>query len=85
MSNFTTVCQFNKNVKNKKNRRFNKLLFFCSFFFLGLIFPFNKLDAQLITEQFNYTASAVDGLAKQSSSLWTIVNSGDSVLDTPSK
>jgi DNA/RNA endonuclease YhcR with UshA esterase domain len=39
-----------------------------------------EASAQLLIEPFNYTTSATDGLAKQSSGAWFNVNSGDSVL-----
>ncbi len=53
----------------------------------GLVVAFLLLGGgnamgQLITEPFNYTAHATDGLAKQSSLAWAIVNTGDSILVT---
>ncbi len=39
-------------------------------------------QAQLLTEQFNYTPSATNGLSTQSSNLWIRFNTGDSILVT---
>jgi hypothetical protein len=39
-----------------------------------------KSFGQLVYEPFNYTAHATQGLAAQSSSVWLIVNTGDSIL-----
>src|SRR5882757_4150915 len=36
--------------------------------------------SQLLTEPFNYTPSATSGLAAQSSGVWAIANTGDSIL-----
>ncbi len=48
--------------------------------FLLMIIGSSGAFAQILIENFNYTNSATDGLAKQSSGAWFNVNSGDSVL-----
>lgn len=45
-----------------------------------LLFAFQIVNAQLVVEQFNYTAHATNGLSAQSSGIWSNLNPGDSIL-----
>src|SRR5205085_2544960 len=49
---------------------------------IGLLFIGINSCSQLLTEQFNYTPDPVLGLTAQSAGVWSIVNTGDSILVT---
>src|SRR5687767_6259613 len=53
-------------------------------FYLLICLSFVVLNSwgQLLQEPFNYTPHATQGLAAQSGGVWTIVNTGDSILVT---
>jgi len=50
------------------------------FTFLFILVSFTSFSQVLITDPFNYTPDAVNGLATQSSGVWSNVNTGDSIL-----
>ncbi len=57
-----------------------KMLSIVFLFALSFMAGMQKVNAQLLTEPFNYTVSATDGLSKQSGVSWVIINTGDSIL-----
>jgi hypothetical protein len=63
---------------NQRNRGLRGKIY-CALVCFFLL-AFSTCKAQLLTEQFNYTPHATNGLGAQSGGLWGIVNSGDSIL-----
>ena len=57
----------------------SRVMLLCAMAFL-LLGMSTDASAQLLTDQFNYTASATLGLNTQSSGAWLLLNSGDSIL-----
>ena len=66
-------------TKRKPKSFLGKILFIL---FFSMITQFQQGFGQLITEPFNYTPSGTNGLHLQSSGVWTVLNSGDSILVT---
>lgn len=62
----------------KKNLRFTRGLALAAFVIFMLAPGLGW--GQILTESFNYTANATDGLAKQSGGVWKKLNTGDSIL-----